>query len=972
MAAMTASARGVRMRPNVAQSQETLDAAALPRHDNTELNHRTCVTTFWQDALTVARLLFVPTLLATPIVLVASILAPFSTLIASSVLGAAGFFVLVAFIQVAFSGKMPSVLSWIILLATCGSVAAVMGVFTNASVAYLLLFSFALACAYVFSYYVAKQAAFWMTAHPQLKRETTLQWQDLWPPPDRHYFNSDFPESIGFSAGAVLLLGAWIFGFAAQRFLMQTAWAPAANLLSILVFMVAVLILWQLVNLSGTLRPISIWSALTNSCRALRIFCCYNRHETPAIGVFRFPSRWLRPVVVRDSLLFATLVLFVMAIAAMGIILPAEPPPSQAASKTEPPPEIEFDQFELDWLASLAPNERATSAERLQQEKLAPWRARQAAIAAEARQESKGQLVATLSLALALVGTAVAAPPVLLLLTLFATSGHLLSRYYDSLEAPGAPEQSDEYSWKIAVERMIRSNDADERNHLLLGTSVLHDYPVLLHRELLKSHGHITGDTGAHKTSYAIGPLAAQLIATDPTSTDLDCSVVIIDLKGEDWLFHATRDAAQKAGRKFRWFTIVPDDSSYVFNPFTQSHWSQLSPEQCTQVILQALSLDYGIGYGRGFFSAMNETVLLRLLREYEINSFEALYRKLEDSAPTKAAGGQATDLRDARHLTALVNRLSAAHALNLTEQDLADKPEAWDNAIDMPTLFDESQVVYFTLPSPLEPVGAPAIAKLALYSLFTAAAQRTGKRKQVYVFIDEFQQVISDSIKLILEQARSKGVSLILAHQTTGQLDRNGTDLAETVDSCTAFKQNLKASDTKAAKRLAEGSGEASYQMFNTSYRVPPSGNMDNLMPETVDVVETIRPRLEPNTIIEVSADSSASMVRFTEGSGYTQFSGYWTIIDSQYHQTPDEFEVRSRRDWPAEDGQTVRVLGEQIRRTAAAAQAGPRRRGETNGSGEASPDEPAVISFADALDKKLRPHAPQPQGEPQEPQDA
>jgi len=960
------------MRPNVAQVQETLDAAALPREPNTELNHRTCVTSLGQDALTVIRLLFVPTLMAMPIVAVASILSPFGYLISSSVLGVAGFLVVIAFIQFAFSGQTPSVVSWIILLTTCALVSVVMGQFKNVGLAYLVLFSVALACAYVLSYFMAKQAAFWMTVHPLVKRDATLRWQDAWPPLDLRRVDPALPESAGFSFGAMILFAAWIAGFAVQRFALHTSFAPAAGMLSIFGFLVTVPIVWLAVNFSGECAPISIWSALRNTYRGLRIFCCYNRHETPAVGVFRFPTKYLRVVAVRDSVLFVVLVPFVMAIIGMGVEFDTRTTPDPIVHST-PEPEIVFDANEQAWLASQPRSDQAFQLERLRQDKLAPWRAQQAQLTNDAKQQAQSQLVTKIGLCLLLLAMAVLVPPLLLFMTLFATSGRLLTRYYESLEAPGAPEQSNEHPWKVAVDRMTHSLDADERDHLLLGTSALHDYPVLLHRHLLKNHAHITGDTGAHKTSYAIAPLAAQLISADSRFKDLDCSVVILDLKGEEWLFHSMRDAARDAGRKFRWFTIVPDDASHVFNPFTQSHWAQLSPEQCAQVILQALSLDYGIGYGRGFFSAMNETVLLRILREYEINSFQDLYRQLEDAAPLKAAGGQASDWRDARHLTALVNRLSAAHALNLTDKDLAEKPKAWQSAIDMPELFDEPQVLYFNLPSPLEPVGAPAIAKLALYSLFTAASQRIGKRKQVYVFIDEFQQVISDSIKLILEQARSKGISLILSHQTTGQLDRNGSDLTETVESCTAFKQVLKVSDTKAAKQLAEGSGEASYHMVNMGYRVPLNGKLQDAQAETADVVEAIGPRLQRNTIIEVSADSSTSFVRFTEGSGYTQFSGYWTIVESQYHQTTDEFEVRSRLPWPSEDNETVQVLAEQISRTVAASQAGPRRRNSnaTGDGSDTSPDEPAVISFEAAWNEKLRAHDPEKTDTPRGPHD-
>ena len=42
-----------------------------------------------------------------------------------------------------------------------------------------------------------------------------------------------------------------------------------------------------------------------------------------------------------------------------------------------------------------------------------------------------------------------------------------------------------------------------------------------------------------------------------------------------------------------------------------------MTPNQQTQLVLEGLSLDYGDAYGRGFFSAMSETVLLNLLERF-------------------------------------------------------------------------------------------------------------------------------------------------------------------------------------------------------------------------------------------------------------------------------------------------------------------------------------------------------------------
>ena len=131
--------------------------------------------------------------------------------------------------------------------------------------------------------------------------------------------------------------------------------------------------------------------------------------------------------------------------------------------------------------------------------------------------------------------------------------GSVLTRYWLALEAPDAYVQSRTKSaWAISVDRILNSRDSLEREHILLGRSIFGDYPVLLHRELLHQHAHLVGDSGSRKTSLGIAPLIAQLIAGQ------QCSVVVLDLKGDRALFEtarleATHSRLSFAGSRRNW-----------------------------------------------------------------------------------------------------------------------------------------------------------------------------------------------------------------------------------------------------------------------------------------------------------------------------------------------------------------------------------------------------------------------------------
>ena len=190
---------------------------------------------------------------------------------------------------------------------------------------------------------------------------------------------------------------------------------------------------------------------------------------------------------------------------------------------------------------------------------------------------------------------------------------------------------------------------------------------------------------------------------------------------------------------------------------------------------------------------------------------------------------------------------------------------------------------------------------------MFTAASHQPQDENRVYFFIDEMQQIISDGMKLIFEQFRDLGGTIIAAHQTAGQLRRQGTDLGDTIDSCTAMKQVFRASDPDSLERLEKLSGirrQASptwYQPFERG-----SGDLTQRYHEIhareglVRVTEQDQARYDREAIQAISSRPTSSLVRFTFGSGYTQFAGRSIPVRSQYHITHDQYLEHRRWPWP------------------------------------------------------------------------
>ena len=145
--------------------------------------------------------------------------------------------------------------------------------------------------------------------------------------------------------------------------------------------------------------------------------------------------------------------------------------------------------------------------------------------------------------------------------------------------------------------------------------------------------------------------------------------------------------------------------------------------------------------------------------------------------------------------LLAAIESMACLEAVNVTSAGNYP-PEVLENQIDMIDLFREPQVAYFYLESGLQQSGTRELGRLALFSLLGAAIhhehQGAQRPVQIYVFIDEFQALISENLAMLLEMARSKGISITLCHQAISQLKQGEIDLTETIDEVHLTERDL------------------------------------------------------------------------------------------------------------------------------------------------------------------------------------
>jgi hypothetical protein len=471
-----------------------------------------------------------------------------------------------------------------------------------------------------------------------------------------------------------------------------------------------------------------------------------------------------------------------------------------------------------------------------------------------------------------------------------------------------------------AVERLLNSPNPDERESLFMGMSLPGEHPVLAPRKTLLQNGHILGDPGSNKTSKGFAPLQSQLIASG------NCTVINIDLKGDMAQFQNVRIEAERAGLPLKVFTNRPGWESNVFNPLNQSYLARRNRGQRAEQMIPALGLDYGDIYGGAYFSGTMEQHLRNILYAYgdSITSLTDLYRFCGDPAAYKKIG-PASDWENSRHLHLVLGRLAAMHELNASPQNSPQNSGALEGQIQLEELVTKPTVLHVFIQSLLSPAAARSIPRLLLYGLLEAKALLLHERPtvDVFVFIDEAQQIVSASLPMILAMCRSHGIGVILAHQVLDQLKLGELDLTQIMLSTTAYKQIFRASDLVSRDYLMRSGGESRYHEFNWSQAVPYRRGMPderyisarNAPPEllgfdpVVGISEKVGPTLDPNTIMRVSADPDLSLFNVTEDYGFSNYHGRWTTIMSGYHITGKEYERRMTLPWPKGDPSRIVV---------------------------------------------------------------
>lgn len=504
-------------------------------------------------------------------------------------------------------------------------------------------------------------------------------------------------------------------------------------------------------------------------------------------------------------------------------------------------------------------------------------------------------------------------PPLLLFLAFWALLGYDLAileyrsghgLWLEHVREPGG-ESKESLSWYNPawlgyVNSIHNSTNHIERESIFLGFAqdfVSDDeVPVLMHRAMLAEHVHITGDSGSGKTSRGISAVAAQLARF--SGERKDCSIVVIDLKGDAGLFHGLRREAEWNGLPFKWYRDQLGCSTYPFNPLLQSHIPLFRNHQRARMVMDAFGLRQSDDFGARYFADVQESVIRRVFEKdgEKIRSMADMHRLLQagNARARYCPDMPQRDWENGFHVREQLGAFAGCPPLN-------DQTEDSERRIDMASVFVEPQIVYFWVPALLGGGANQQAAKFALYSLLTAAIfLQPNKRKMVHCFIDEFQEIVGANLGVILRQARSFDIGMVLSNQTPYDLNRGGVDMATTLSGAIGFRWSFRATNLRHLKDIQDASGEYVRWILSKNLSRQVNSLGETSATAGASFTEKYRPHYESNELLYTNFVDDLSIAHFLKGMGYTQFFRPFPL-KTMFHISKELHQWRSREEsWP------------------------------------------------------------------------
>jgi len=320
-------------------------------------------------------------------------------------------------------------------------------------------------------------------------------------------------------------------------------------------------------------------------------------------------------------------------------------------------------------------------------------------------------------------------------------------------------------------------------------------------------HAQVVGTTGAGK-GVSLGVMAAQFLARGET-------VFFCDPKNDEWAPHVLYHTAQKLGMPFHFVNLNPPNPPQI-NPFAGA-----SKEEIHELLMAAFALTER-GDASDFYGIADRQVAGRA----------AAWLAQDGGTAASVYSHHVEEIAEAEKFAGKLRELAQTPSINALAGE----------GVDLAAMLESGGVVYFV--GSMRNDIVKTIQRLLLVRFIQLAERRdrmAGPLRPVCVVLDEVKYHLSRPALEGLGAARDKGVHLVLAHQSLGDLRDAPKDLDPdavvdaVVENC-RLKLCYRVMNPATAEWLATMSGTV--QVDDESRRL----NKNIAMAETLDSERTIR----------------------------------------------------------------------------------------------------------------------------------
>ncbi|MFH2232095.1 MAG: type IV secretion system DNA-binding domain-containing protein, partial [Patescibacteria group bacterium] len=357
-------------------------------------------------------------------------------------------------------------------------------------------------------------------------------------------------------------------------------------------------------------------------------------------------------------------------------------------------------------------------------------------------------------------------------------SEELASLYHFPLSTTETPK----INWLLARRALPPSNIPEEG--IVLGHSEYrgHDYVIRMKPQDRRRHMYIIGKSGSGKTEMMKGLVKQDIeegrgvCVIDPHGDFAeDCLGFVPRERAEDVIYFNPADTERPMGlNMMEYDPNYPEQKTFVINEMLKI-FDKLYDLKSTggpmfeQYMRNAMQLIMDDPESGSTLMEIPKVLADEEFRAYKLSKCKTEVVKDFWTKEAQKAGGEASLQNMVPYIT---SKLTPFISNDIMRPIIGQQKSAFN----VRQVMDEGKILLLNLSKgKLGDLNAYLIGMVLVGKILMAALSRTdmdpSKRKDFYLYIDEFQNFLTDSISAILSEARKYGLNLTIAHQFIGQL---------------------------------------------------------------------------------------------------------------------------------------------------------------------------------------------------------